>query len=63
MRFAVHQDDLESDVCSVEACCDSATDGKVIADEGKLNREVKDDLDAMMSLVHHGSRVCTAWGV
>ena len=54
---------LEFDVCSVEACCNSANDDKIIADEGKLNREVKDDLDGMMSLVHYESRPCTAWGV
>ncbi|KAG1138487.1 hypothetical protein G6F38_010524 [Rhizopus arrhizus] len=63
LRFVVHQGGLEFDVCSVEACCNSANDDKIIADEGKLNREVKDDLDAMMSLVQYESRACTAWGV
>ncbi|KAI8375335.1 hypothetical protein EDC96DRAFT_541290 [Choanephora cucurbitarum] len=49
LRFVVHQGGLEFDVCSVEACCNSANDDKIIADEGKLNREVKDDLDGMIS--------------
>ena len=36
---------------------------KIIADEGEFNREVKDDFDAMMSLVQYESRACTTWGV
>ncbi|KAI9471991.1 MAG: hypothetical protein EXX96DRAFT_460036, partial [Benjaminiella poitrasii] len=63
LRFVVHQGGLEFDVCSVEACCNSAKDDKIIADEGKFNREVKDNLNEMMSLVRYGSRACTVWGV
>ncbi|KAG2198818.1 hypothetical protein INT47_000734 [Mucor saturninus] len=63
LRFVIHQGGLEFDVYSIEACCNSTNDDKIIADEGKLNREVKDDLDAMMSLVQYESHACTAWGV
>ncbi|ORY95923.1 hypothetical protein BCR43DRAFT_417601, partial [Syncephalastrum racemosum] len=63
LRFVIRQGNVEYDVCSAEACCNGAKDDKIIADEGKLNREVKDDLDAMLSLAQHGSRSCAAWGI
>ncbi|ORE02537.1 hypothetical protein BCV72DRAFT_189119, partial [Rhizopus microsporus var. microsporus] len=63
LRFVVHQGALKFDVCSIEACSNSEKGDKIITGEEKLNWEVKDDVDEMMSLARHGSRACTAWGM
>ncbi|KAJ8662584.1 hypothetical protein O0I10_001545 [Lichtheimia ornata] len=67
VRFVVDLEKNEHDICSVEACCNGDKDSKVVSDEGKLNREMKDNLDNMIAMVETTSpkQECqyTTWGV
>ncbi|CAO3595505.1 unnamed protein product [Absidia cylindrospora] len=66
LRFIVEKDGQEYDICSVEAACNAQADTKVISDEGKLNREMKDQLDAMIEMMGNATTTATelcGWGI
>jgi hypothetical protein len=66
LRFIVEKDGQEYDICSVEAACNAQADTKVLSDEGKLNREMKDHLDAMIETMGNATTTATelcGWGI
>jgi hypothetical protein len=62
LRLLTDANDTEYDICSMEVCCDDKNDGNMVNDEGKLNREMKDDLDCMIDLGLQPDECCS-WGV
>ncbi|ORY97841.1 hypothetical protein BCR43DRAFT_417555, partial [Syncephalastrum racemosum] len=45
VRFVMDVEGIEHDLCSAEASCNGDKDCKVVPDEDKPNRKIKDDLD------------------
>ncbi|SAL99583.1 hypothetical protein [Absidia glauca] len=62
LRCLVDVSKTEDDICSMEVCCNDINGDKIIANEGKLNREMQDDLDAMIDLNQEVIKCCS-WGV
>ncbi|SAL97550.1 hypothetical protein [Absidia glauca] len=62
LRLLTDANNTEYDICSMEVCCDDKNDGKIVNDEGKLNREMKDDLDCTIDLGLQPDECCS-WGV
>ncbi|SAL99584.1 hypothetical protein [Absidia glauca] len=56
LRSLVDVSKTEDDICSMEVCCNDINGDKIIANEGKLNREMKENLEAMIDLEQEATK-------